>query len=101
MALARLLSSAVVGVLLQGFGGSWGSSTGFGGYGSWGSTAGSSSSAGSRPRTKQPEEEFYGLVSVLVGKGQQQLGRSRAKRLLGSGMLAGVNVTELKGMQTR
>jgi hypothetical protein len=65
--LGHLLSNAAVGVLLQGFGSSWGSSTGFGGYGSWGSTAGSSSSsAGSRPRPKQPEEEFYGLVSVVV-----------------------------------
>jgi hypothetical protein len=53
-------------ICLQGFGdfSSWGSSAGgFGG--AWGSSSSSSSSssAGSRARPKQPEEEFYGLVS--------------------------------------
>jgi hypothetical protein len=51
--------------------GNWSASGGFGDFGGWGgssSTASSSSSSsaagGSRPRPKQQEEEFYGLVSL-------------------------------------
>jgi hypothetical protein len=58
----RVCCAVLCCAVAQGFGGNWGASGGFGDYGSWGSSTASSSGA-SRPRPKQQEEEFYGLVS--------------------------------------